>query len=108
MISQEQRSNIVERLQVLDPDTIYLFGSSASGAAVEGESDVDLCVVVPDDGENSYRKAVKAYRSLRDIPFPKDIIVRHRKKFQERASWTSSIEREILQKGLVLYSRNDG
>ena len=108
MISQEQQSKIVERLQVLDPDTIYLFGSCVSGVAVEGKSDVDLLVVVPDDGENSYRKAVKAYRSLSDIPFPKDIIVRHRGKFRERATWTSSIEREVFRKGRVLYRRNEG
>jgi hypothetical protein len=38
------------------------------------------------------------------MPFPKDIIVRQKSRFEERANWPSSIEHEIKQEGQLLYS----
>lgn len=107
MLEQKQLSQLVEGLQVLNPSRVYLFGSQANGTARQGLSDVDICVVVPDDEEDSYRKSVKAYRSLADFPMPKDIIVRHEGNFRKRSGWQSSIEREVVDHGQLIFG-NDG
>ena len=104
ILQADQSAEIVRRLaEELAPEEIYLFGSQADGTAADGRSDVDLCVVVPDDEESSYRKAVRAYRSLRGLGLPKDILVRHRSRFVERARWTSSVEHEIAKHGRRIY-----
>lgn len=106
VLQAEQTAEIVHRLTAaLSPDEIYLFGSQAAGTAVEGLSDVDLCVIVPDDNESSYEKSVRAYRCLRGLGLPKDIIVRHRSRFAERVSWSSTVEHEVAQHGRKIYQR---
>lgn len=106
ILQAKQSEEIVRRLTAeLFPEEIYLFGSQAAGTAVDGCSDVDLCVVVPDDDESSYSKSVRAYRSLRGLGLPKDIIVRHRSRFAERARWTSSVEHEVVLNGQHIYRR---
>lgn len=107
ILKQGQAELIVERLQGLNPVAIYLFGSQADQSARDGRSDVDICVIVPDDEEESYQKTVRAYRSLGELRFPKDIIVRHQSRFQERSNWRSSIEYEIARTGRVLYKSNE-
>jgi len=108
MILQEtDTKEIVERIRKeLHPNAIYLFGSQSSGKATTADSDVDLCIVVPDDGEDSYRKTVRAYRSLRDLGFPKDVLVRHESRFNERSAWSNSVESQVIKTGQLLY-RND-
>lgn len=106
ILHADQSKEIVRRLRdELSPEEIYLFGSQAKGTAVEGQSDIDLCVVVADDGEPVRRKAVRAYRSLRGLGLPKDIIVRHRSSFAERARWTSSVEHEVVLHGRRIYQK---
>lgn len=106
ILEKEQTEEIVARLRAeLDPTTIYLFGSQVRGMAAPGESDVDLFVVVPDDSEDCYSKSVRAYRSLRDLPFPKDILVRSESRFRERAKWSGAIEKEVLETGRKVFSR---
>ena len=106
VLQSEQSDEIVRRLKVeLAPEEIYLFGSQAKGTAIEDQSDVDLCIVVADDEEPVYRKTVRAYRSLRGLGLPKDIIVRHRSSFAERTRWTSAVEHEIAQTGRRIYHK---
>lgn len=106
ILHADQSKEIVRRLRdELSPEEIYLFGSQAKGTAVEGQSDIDLCVVVADDGEPVRCKAVRAYRSLRGLGLPKDIIVRHRSSFAERARWTSSVEHEVVLHGRRIYQK---
>ena len=87
----------------INPEAIYLFGSQAVGLASERDSDVDLCIIVPDEKE-PYRETVDAYESLQDMPFPKDIIVRRRSRFEERAAWPASLEHEVKRAGRLIYS----
>lgn len=105
MLTPSQEREIVEQLGFLKPLRIFVFGSVASGRAVKGDSDVDLCVVVPDDGESSYAKTVQAYASLRNLSFPKDIVIRHRSDFERKCRWQSSIEREVAETGRILFER---
>lgn len=109
MILQEtDTKTIVNRLrEELHPMAIYLFGSQSSGKADAADSDVDLFIVVPDDGEDSYRKTVRAYRSLRDLGFPKDILVRHESRFHERSAWQNSVESQVVQTGQLLYRSDE-
>jgi predicted nucleotidyltransferase len=106
ILDSEQSKNIVDRLRrELHPLKIILFGFQTRGNATSQESDVDLCVVVPDDAEHSYKKAVRAYnKSLRGLRIPKDIIVRHQSKFEEISHWLNSLEGEISRTGSPLYS----
>jgi predicted nucleotidyltransferase len=106
ILKPEQSQKIVERLRrELDPVSIYLFGSQATERATEEDSDVDLCVVVPDDEEHTFKKASRAYRSLRDLQLPKDIIVCHKSRFEKRSTWLNSLERHIAECGTILFSR---
>jgi len=106
VLEKKQLSQLLEGLRVLNPTRVYLFGSQVNGTARQGMSDIDICVVVPDDTEDSYRKSVRAYRSLADFPMPKDIIVRHEGKFRKRCRWRSSIEREVVDHGQLIFENN--
>ncbi|MEX2600144.1 MAG: nucleotidyltransferase domain-containing protein [Balneolaceae bacterium] len=106
ILEDKQTKEIVSRLQTeLEPTVIYLFGSQVNGRAVERGSDVDLCVVVADDDEDTYRKTVRAYRCLRDLRFPKDVIVRHQTNFDKKSHWLSSVEHEVTKTGRMIYRR---
>jgi len=100
ILGPAESSKVVERTQSLK---IFLFGSQARGNAKAQDSDVDLCVVVPDDDEQTHRRAVRAYHHLADMAFPKDIIVRHNSKFEQRSRWINSLEKKISTTGLLLY-----
>lgn len=103
-LSKEITDSMVMRLtEEVQPTRIFLFGSHARGAA-HATSDVDICLVVPDDLEDTYSKTVRAYRSLRGFPFAKDILVRHEKRFNERSQWVGSIESQVQKEGVVIYS----
>lgn len=104
ILRDDQLREVVALLrQQIDPEAIYLFGSQTTEKASHLKGDVDLCIVVPDKAE-PYRETVKAYQSLQEMPFPKDIIVRQKKRFEERASWPASIEYDVKQSGRLLYS----
>lgn len=63
------------------PERIILFGSHATGTAT-ADSDVDLLVVMPDDGD----PLATAYRIRRQIPhaFALDLIVRDPQELRSR------------------------
>ena len=86
----------------LRPNQIYLFGSQAKGTA-SSESDWDIYVVVPDDGQRVYDKTQLAYRALRGFKVPKDLIVAHASLFTQRSEWLGSLEREVRTTGRLVY-----
>lgn len=85
-----------------EPCQIYLFGSYAWGQPNE-DSDVDLFVIVPDSGESSRERGLRARTCLKDLRIAKDILV----KTQAEVDWASrvyaSLESEILECGVKLY-----
>lgn len=94
---------IVDRLtREFAPETIFLFGSHAWGLP-ESDSDLDLLVVVTDSHLPPARRAADAYRCLRDIPCPLDILVKTRQEFERFAGVPASLENRILQEGRRLY-----
>ena len=88
----------------IHPEAIYLFGSQAAGRASLHNSDVDLCIVVNDDKE-PYQATVDAYETLQSMPFPKDIIVRCKRRFNERAEWPATLEHEVKKTGRLVYNK---
>lgn len=88
----------------LRPRRVYLFGSCAHGREVF-DSDIDLLVVVPDEVGDKLSNTREAYRVTSGLPFAKDIIVDHESVFNKRSKWTSSIEREVLETGKLIYGQ---
>jgi len=105
-MDEKLQSSIDQAIQVLvqdlKPTQIYLFGSCALGNYRAG-SDIDLLVVVPDGESDKLANTQRAYRATRKIPFPKDIIVDQESVFKKRSKWVSSIEREVLETGKLVY-----
>lgn len=103
IVQKKQLQEAINLLQDrLKPEAIYLFGSQASGRATLEKGDVDLCVIVADD-KDPYRETVDAYESLKTMPFPKDIIVRRKIRFEKRSAWPSTLEHEVRQTGRMLF-----
>jgi predicted nucleotidyltransferase len=81
---------------------VVLFGSYAWGTP-DADSDLDLYVVVPDRAEPTYRLARRAYRALHGVGTPVDVVVRTHGESQRKAGVVSTLDHEILTRGLVLY-----
>ncbi len=90
-------------LNTVPVEQIYLFGSYAYGNP-HRDSDLDIYVVVADNINMREIDAIKLIRkAIRDKKtMPVDIIVSKRKKFDERKV-TSTIERRIVEEGVLLY-----
>jgi len=85
-------------------ETIYLFGSYAYGTPRE-DSDLDLYVVMKDtapyrplDAMEMIGSAMHGHKTM-----PTDILVNTKSRFQYRLA-AHTIEREITEKGVVLYA----
>jgi len=104
---------IIERIKVLNPYKIILFGSYAWGSPDEN-SDLDLIVVINDDlMPNSYNEKLQIYLKvshvltdiLRKVPI--DLIVHTKPMHKRFIELDSMFYREIAQKGIVLYERTN-
>jgi predicted nucleotidyltransferase len=101
---QKALPEIVRRLrEALAPECVYLFGSAAYGS-ITPDSEVDLLVVVPDSPLSYYERGALAYRALRHIGVPIDVMVYTRDEFHRRASLPISFKRTVCTKGRVLYA----
>ena len=102
-LSAELLSEIRRRLvAVLKPEQIILFGSYAYGEPTE-DSDIDLLVIVAQSDEPRYRRSRSAYRALRGMGIPKDILVMTRAEVSRKAKVPSSLVSQALREGRVLY-----
>jgi uncharacterized protein len=91
---------IAEKFQ---PNKIMLFGSYAYGEPDEG-SDVDIFVVMPAKNERTQRTRI---RNAVDYHFPLDLIVRTPETLQWRLEEGDWFFMEIMERGKVLYEKND-
>ena len=88
----------------ISPLKVYLFGSFADGTN-DAESDFDFYVIVNDDEKNLLELTQKAYRAMRGKKNrPVDIVIVRKSKFEERKEWSLSLEREVDDKGVLLYA----
>lgn len=94
---------IISRLvQEFRPETIFLFGSHVWGNP-HSDSDLDLLIIVPKSDLSPAKRASTAYRCLRDIPYPLDILVKTRKEIERFIQVPASLEHQIISRGKCLY-----
>lgn len=86
-----------------NPVKIYLFGSVARGD--DGpDSDLDFCVVVPDDTSDLKLHPGAVRKVVRGIGVAKDILPIRQSDFEERATWVrASLPATVVREGRVLY-----
>ena len=85
------------------PLKIYLFGSMAEGKGNE-DSDFDFYIVVDDSQKDMLALTAKAYKVIRfKQKRAVDIIVNTKKEFDIRKDKSASVEREVEEKGVLLY-----
>jgi uncharacterized protein len=85
-----------------NPENIFLFGSHAWGTP-NSDSDLDLLVIVSNSDISATKRSSIAYRCLRDIKYPLDILVKTRKEIEKFSQVSFSLEHQILLKGKCLY-----
>lgn len=83
----------------LTAEFVYLFGSYARGNAGP-DSDLDFMVVVPSSTKSRYERAVDARRTVRDVRFPKDIVVLTRADWERELKAPSSLSSTVLREGI--------
>jgi uncharacterized protein len=99
---------MIDRIQELSqkiavqfsPDRIILFGSHAYGTPTE-DSDVDLLVVMPFEGQ-PFRKAAEILEEIHPS-FSVDLLVRTTEQLNERLLLGDFFLREVMTQGRVLY-----
>jgi predicted nucleotidyltransferase len=102
-IAPEVLQEIVARLiGGLAPEKIVLFGSHAYGEPHEA-SDIDLLVVVAEAHESQHKRAAHAYRCLRGLTAPTEVIVLTELEAEQAARVPASLVSQALQHGRVLY-----
>ena len=92
---------LVEEFQ---PEQVVLFGSHAWGHP-DDDSDVDFLVIVSHASEQPTARARRAYRCLRGLLVPTDILVKTRAEIERFRGVYASLECQILECGTVLYDR---
>ena len=102
--ANESLAEVVRRLaEALAPRAIYLFGSHAYGTPRE-DSDIDLMIVTADDAELSLEYIKHAYACLHGSFLPIELHFRAQAQLARRGTVRTSLERDILTKGKVLYA----
>ena len=89
-------------VETLDPVSVYLFGSFASGTAAP-DSDFDFYIVVDDRQTDVLELMTRAYSACSEIKRrPVDILVGTKSDFEARRK-RPTIENEVYHKGVLLY-----
>ena len=88
-----------------DPEQIILFGSHAYGKPTAW-SDVDLLVVM-ETPKGELETSLEIGRTLPDITFGVDIVVRSQKVIEKRKKLGDWFLIDITKKGKILYERSN-
>ncbi len=101
-VSDDTIREIVRRiLRVCSPDRVILFGSAASGTMTP-DSDIDL-LVLESQVEDAREEATRLRAALAGIPFPIDVIVMSRDRFEETREVIGGIAFPAARYGRVIY-----
>lgn len=93
---------VIERLaEAAEADEIYLFGSSMNPDSRHKDSDIDLCFIVPDDGDLK-KASRRAQDAFADRIEPMDLVGIRRVDFD---GGKTLLAREVLRCGRLVYSR---
>lgn len=102
-LTTELLDQITQKLvATMNPEKIILFGSHAYGKPNEN-SDIDLLVIVSDSNEPRHRRSRQAYKVLRGIGVPTDVIVMTREEVNKKVNVQSSLINRVIHDGKVLY-----
>ena len=96
---EKMTQRLVDEFQ---PEKIILFGSHAWGIPAE-DSDLDLLIIVSKSNLPPTKRATRAYRCMRGLVLPKDILVKTRTEVERERQIHASLVSEILERGKVLY-----
>lgn len=89
-------------VETVETEKIYLFGSFAYGTP-HGDSDYDLCVIIPDGTLRPIDAMVEIRRALYPVQkTPLDILVYRESRFRQRMC-EAGMERKIGREGVLLY-----
>jgi len=95
------RRIVSEIVRLAHPDRVILFGSAASGT-MTADSDLDLLVVEPQVSDTR-RESIRLRAALAGLPFPLDVIVMSRQRFEETRDVVGGIAYPAHKYGKVLY-----
>jgi predicted nucleotidyltransferase len=104
MSRNETIQELVQRLvEFYQPERIYLFGSAARGE--DGpDSDLDLCVVLPDDAPESLYRDRSIHGRFWGLSAAVDIVRLRSSDFDARAEYvTASLPATVVREGRLLY-----
>jgi len=88
--------------QVYPESTVILFGSYARGD-IHDDSDLDICILVPEIKYNRANMRVDARRAIRDdFPLPIDVLLYTHDEFEESAKKRSRMQYQIKNEGVIL------
>jgi predicted nucleotidyltransferase len=101
---QETIEEITRRLvEFYQPVRIYLFGSEARGEA-GSDSDLDFCVVLPDDAPESLYRDRSIHRRLWGLRAAVDVVRLANSDFDARAAHVvASLPATVVREGRLLY-----
>lgn len=104
MTKQETIDEITRRLvEFYQPVRIYLFGSEARGESGP-DSDLDFCVVLPDDAPRSLYRDRSIHRRLGGLQAAVDVVRLPCGDFDARAAHVvASLPATVLREGRLLY-----
>jgi predicted nucleotidyltransferase len=104
MTQDQAIAEITRRLvEYYHPERVYLFGSAARGDGGP-DSDLDFCVVVPDEASDDLLRGSGIYSLLRGMGHPKDVVPWRRSDFDARAAHVrASLPATIVREGKLLY-----
>ena len=104
MVDEKTIAGLADRIvEQFHPQRIVLFGSHAYGEAT-ADSDVDLLVVLPFEGQ-SFAKSLEILNRV-EPRFPIDLIARRPEEVRRRYTEGDPLIREALDRGKVLYERD--
>jgi predicted nucleotidyltransferase len=92
-------------VQHFHPEKVVLFGSYSDGTP-DGDSDVDLLVIM--DTDEQLLQAAARIAALVDHPFPLDIIVFRPSEFRASLERKGVFATTVMTTGTVLYEAGDG
>ncbi|MBR4260569.1 MAG: nucleotidyltransferase domain-containing protein [Clostridia bacterium] len=105
MINKEIKTITSKFVETFNPKTIYLFGSYARND-FNKDSDYDFYIVMPGKKKITVSFRAKAYVCIYGInKKPVDIVMNNETVFAERIECFDSLEKTILEEGVVLYEK---
>jgi predicted nucleotidyltransferase len=101
-IDEETLGHVVGQIvQLAHPDCVILFGSAATGE-MTADSDLDLLVIEP-QVSNARQESLRLRTALKNVPWPVDVIVMSRQRFEETKDVIGGLAYPAHKYGKTLY-----